>query len=147
MMVVLCGLLFWFLASFREGVWTPYIAQDVARWYAQAAVRAVAAAAARTAALPNRARKAARERNAPLSASNRRTGSGEYGVKKAALVAENAARVFGKPQGRLAGRVLGRLLAVMLVRGQAVQRQNRRFPPICLTTCKNAVYVRAMPCP
>lgn len=24
MLVVLCGLLFWFLAGFREGVWTQY---------------------------------------------------------------------------------------------------------------------------
>ena len=32
MMVVLFGLLDWFLAGFREGVWTQYTPQDVARW-------------------------------------------------------------------------------------------------------------------
>ena len=33
---VLFGLLFCCLACFREGVWTPYTSQDVARWHAQA---------------------------------------------------------------------------------------------------------------
>lgn len=35
---VLFGLLFCCLAYFREGVWTPYTPQDVARWHTQAAV-------------------------------------------------------------------------------------------------------------
>jgi hypothetical protein len=35
---VLFGLLFCCLACFREGVWTKYTPQDVARWHAQAAV-------------------------------------------------------------------------------------------------------------
>jgi len=34
---VLFGLLFCCLACFREGVWTKYTPQDVARWHAQAA--------------------------------------------------------------------------------------------------------------
>ena len=34
---VLFGLLFCFLAFHREGVWTTYTPQDVARWHAQAA--------------------------------------------------------------------------------------------------------------
>lgn len=34
---VLFGLLFCFLAFHREGVWTAYTPQDVARWHAQAA--------------------------------------------------------------------------------------------------------------
>lgn len=33
---VLFGLLFCCLACFREGVWTKYTPQDVARWHAQA---------------------------------------------------------------------------------------------------------------
>lgn len=32
---VLFGLLFCCLACFREGVWTKYTPQDVARWYTQ----------------------------------------------------------------------------------------------------------------
>ena len=54
MMVVLFGLLFWGLAGFREGVWTQYTPQDVARWQAQAAAAAHAAAVARSPAVPGR---------------------------------------------------------------------------------------------
>lgn len=53
MMGVLFGLLFWCLAGFREGVWTQYTPQDVARWQAQAAA-AHAAAVARSPAVPGR---------------------------------------------------------------------------------------------
>ncbi|WP_046242482.1 hypothetical protein [Hymenobacter terrenus] len=36
---ILFALLALFLAGFREGVWTKYTAQDVARWQAQAAAQ------------------------------------------------------------------------------------------------------------
>ena len=51
-MVALFGLLFWCLAGFREDVWTQYTSQDVARWQAQAAAAAHAAAVARSPAGP-----------------------------------------------------------------------------------------------
>ncbi len=34
---LLFGLLFWLLAFHREGVWTKYTPQDIARWQKQAA--------------------------------------------------------------------------------------------------------------
>jgi hypothetical protein len=42
---ILFALLALFLAGFREGVWTKYTAQDVARWQAEAAAQAVVAVA------------------------------------------------------------------------------------------------------
>ena len=40
---ILFALLALFLAGFREGVWTKYTSQDVARWQAQAAAQAATA--------------------------------------------------------------------------------------------------------
>ena len=54
MMVVLFGLLFWCLAGFREGVWTQYTPQDVARWQAHAAAAARAVAVTRSPAVLGR---------------------------------------------------------------------------------------------
>ena len=56
MMVVLFALLLWCLAGFREGVWTKYTPQDVARWHlpAEAALAAGTAEAARSQATPGR---------------------------------------------------------------------------------------------
>ena len=43
MIAILFGLLGLFLAGFREGVWTKYTAQDVARWQVEAAEQATTA--------------------------------------------------------------------------------------------------------
>ena len=40
MIAILFGLLGLFLTGFREGVWTKYTAQDVARWQIEAAEQA-----------------------------------------------------------------------------------------------------------
>ncbi|MBD2767957.1 hypothetical protein IC235_08630 [Hymenobacter sp. BT664] len=40
---ILFALLALFLAGFREGVWTKYTAQDVARWQTEAATQAAVA--------------------------------------------------------------------------------------------------------
>jgi hypothetical protein len=43
MIAILFGLLGLFLTGFREGVWTKYTAQDVARWQIEAAEQAATA--------------------------------------------------------------------------------------------------------